>query len=95
MGVPLITLTGDSEVSRLGTSFLSMIGRKNWIATNKVEYIEIAKTLSSDYTELNLIRQSLRKEFYNSSLGNSNNFVNEFQKAMKDMWDNYCFKFKA
>ena len=42
MGVPLVTLTGNSYVSRMGVSLLTNLGLPEWIARTPEEYVSLA-----------------------------------------------------
>lgn len=90
MGVPLVTLAGDSCVSRLGVSFLSNIGHPEWIAATHDEYVRIAATLAADIHRLNRIRLGLRAEVEASPLMNGAAFAREVEQSMRQIWTQYA-----
>jgi len=47
MGVPVVTLAGDSHRARVGVSLLSAIGRPDWVAHSENEYVRIASELAA------------------------------------------------
>lgn len=61
MGVPVITLPGETFASRQGLSLLSTVGLTETIATTPDEYVEAAVRLASDIHRLNDLRGGLRK----------------------------------
>lgn len=86
MGVPLVTLVGDSLRTRMGVGTLGHMGRHDWIARNLDEYVEIAAGLASDVVALNKLRLGLRDEIENSVLMREDVFVPEFGRALRHMW---------
>ena len=48
MGVPVITLSGDEHMSRVGTSIINNVGLSELIAKDQNDYIKIAATLAQD-----------------------------------------------
>lgn len=88
-GIPLVTLVGKTEVGRLGYSFVNNIGYPQWAASTKDEYIKIAVEMSSDISNLNLIRLQLREKVENSPLMNGERFTQNFENALRGMWEYY------
>ena len=89
MGVPLISLPGKAEVSRLGNSFLNSINRTEWIASDEDDYINIALLLSSDVKKLNEIRLTQRSNMEKSPLMNYKKFARDFEDALSGMLNEY------
>lgn len=92
MGVPLVTLDGDSLRSRMGVGSLAYMGRHEWVARSQDEYADIAIRLASDVPALNQIRLGLRDEVENSVLMREDVFVREFGHAMRNMWMQWLAK---
>lgn len=86
MGVPLITMAGDSMRSRMGLGILAHLGRHDWIARGPDEYVAIAARLASDVQGLNRIRLNLRDEFESSVLMREDVFMLVFGLALRQMW---------
>jgi predicted O-linked N-acetylglucosamine transferase (SPINDLY family) len=86
MGVPLITLKGDSECSRIGYSILSTLDRPEWIANSIDDYVNIAVKLASQLFSNTSIRVNVRKDFEKSSLGNSKIFCPIFKNTIENIW---------
>jgi len=86
MGVPVVSLYGDSHRSRAGLSILTALGRPEWVAGNREEFVNIVVDLCSDIGKLNIIRQGLRNEFLNSPLCDAKTFTAQLEQAYKDCW---------
>ena len=48
MGCPLVALEGDNFVSRMGASFLTHLGRTEWIAMDASDYVVKALALATE-----------------------------------------------
>lgn len=83
MGLPLVTLAGDTPVSRQGHAFVNLIGRPVWSASNAEDYICLARNLTSDPSHLRAIRYEQRDLIRSSFLWNSQAFVDELLKLCK------------
>ncbi|MEJ0048374.1 MAG: hypothetical protein WDN04_21330 [Rhodospirillales bacterium] len=60
MGVPLVTLTGNTFASRAGTSLMTALGMPELVAPSGERYIEIAAGLARDPEALASMRKGLR-----------------------------------
>lgn len=86
MGVPVVTLHGDSLRSRMGSGILAHLGRHAWIARSREEYLRIATDLAGDVQALDHIRQGLRQEVEASAVMREDVHVQEFGRALRGMW---------
>ena len=75
MGVPVVSLSGKTAVSRGGTSILNQIGMPDLVTRSDNEYIHRAITLSNDLTNLQAIRSSLRQRMRASPLMDAEAFA--------------------
>ena len=62
MAVPLVAICGNWMRARLTSSMLKALGRPEWIAEDRGEYVQILQTLTADRAALAAIKQSLRAE---------------------------------
>ena len=85
MGVPVLSLIGDSAVSRMGASILNSIGLNDWLADSEHNYIELAKQHSSNLLALSTLRSTLRTQLLNSALCDENRFAQDFAECIKQM----------
>ena len=85
MNTPLVTLEGNSYVSRVGVSLLSNLGLQKYIAKTTEEYVNIVVKLASNTQELRMLHQTLRLRMMNSDLANSISFTSNIENGYKDM----------
>jgi predicted O-linked N-acetylglucosamine transferase (SPINDLY family) len=90
MGVPVITLRGQTGVGRGGTSLLSNVGLTELIAENLQRYIQIAAELAADLPRLTRLRQNIRPQMQQSPLMNAPAFARDIEAAYRQMWNNFC-----
>lgn len=86
MGVPLVSMTGDSFKSRMGVGILTHLGRTEWLASGTSEYVEIAHNLAQDVAALSQIRLQLREQVENSPLMREDVFRKHFSDALRLFW---------
>jgi protein O-GlcNAc transferase len=89
MGVPTLTLAGNTLLARQGASLLSAAGLWDWIADDLNCYIEKAVMFASDLTKLAELRTGLRKKVLASPLFDAQRFTRNFENALWKMWDDY------
>lgn len=95
MGVPLVSMVGESFKSRMGTGILSYLGRTEWLALSLEDYVRIAQELASDLQALNTTRSNLRAEMENSSVMREDIFNHHFGEGLRLMWIEWLAKMKA
>jgi len=86
MGVPTVTLAGNSLLARQGASILSAAGLGEWIATNKEDYISKAIAFAGDKSSLSSLRANLREQVLASPLFDASLFASNFEDALWGMW---------
>jgi len=89
MCVPLLTIKGDSFISRCGASVNSNLNQDHWTANNINHYIQLAKEYSSDYKKLDINRSYLRNNSRKTAIFNSKLFSKNFANALKKIWLDY------
>ena len=85
MGVPTVTLAGNSMLSRQGVGLMACAGLSDWVADSRDQYITIAVEKASQPKELTAIRQRLRQTVFESPLFNAPGFAIDLDKALWDM----------
>jgi predicted O-linked N-acetylglucosamine transferase (SPINDLY family) len=90
MGVPVITLAGQTTVGRGGVSILSNVDLRKFIAGTSEEYVNIAKAITGDLDGLSELRQGLRERLRCSALMNAKQFATDMENAFRRMWIAYC-----
>ncbi len=86
MGVPVLTLEGDSLVSRQATGILMNADLSDWVANNQDEYLTKAISFTKNLDKLATLRSGLRKQVLESPLFDAIRFSDNFEKALWSMW---------
>lgn len=90
MGVPVITLAGQANASRMGVSLLSSVGLAGLIAGTPDEYVQIAVDLASDVERLQSLRKRLRGMMAHSPLTDAKRFTLNLENCYRKMWETWC-----
>ena len=90
MGVPVVTLTGNTATSRGGASLLNAIGLGELVADTTDEYLEIASALAQDRPRLAVLRMGMRDRMAASPLMDAERFTRNLEKAYRAMWVSWC-----
>jgi protein O-GlcNAc transferase len=86
MGLPVITLAGQTHVSRVGMSLLKTVGLPDLIADSAEAYVAIAVKLASERSRLAELRKTLRQRMRSSPLMDGASFMPAFETAIEQMW---------
>ena len=90
MGVPVVTLAGDTMASRRGATILDNVGMQDWIAKEPGEYVAIAKARTSGFNALEETRAGLRHRMSQSSITDSPRYTLALESAYRDIWRRWC-----
>lgn len=90
MGVPVVTLVGETHVARSGLSLLTAAGFPELIAYTEEQYVEIAVKLASNVENLRQLRQNMREKLKNSPLMDHVGFTKELEGHYRQIWKNWC-----
>ena len=90
MGVPVVSLVGDSTPSRGGASLLGAIGLDELVAGTPEEYLSKAHALASDRVRLSALRAGMRDRMSASPLMDVARFTRDLEEAYRTMWRNWC-----
>jgi len=86
MGVPTLTLAGDTLLSRQGASLLTAAGLKDWVAASGEDYVDKAIALAGDLVKLAALRAGLREQVLASPLFDAPRFAHNLEQALWGMW---------
>lgn len=86
MGVPTVTLAGDTLLARQGASILAVAGLPQWVAASEDDYVAKAVAFAGDLPKLATLRATLRGQVSTSPLFDAALFAGHFQDAMAAMW---------
>ncbi len=90
MGVPVLCLEGKAHAGRVGMSVLESVGRKEWIAGTRQEYIDLALKLAAGPEQLVELRAGLRQQLATSSLCDRGEMTHALESAYRSMWRECC-----
>ncbi|MBE6105136.1 hypothetical protein [Anaerovibrio lipolyticus] len=89
MGVPVITLSGNSHGERFGKSLLENIGLPEFVVYNKQAYFDLAVGLAGDKEIINNLHIGLRNMMEKSPLMNRQLYMKELEGAYRSVWAKY------
>jgi predicted O-linked N-acetylglucosamine transferase (SPINDLY family) len=89
-GVPVVTIRGDSPVSRAGLSQLTNIGLEDLAAQTPDDFVQIAGNLAADLPRLTELRRTLRGRMERSPLLDAARFTAGLENVYREMWTRYC-----
>ena len=94
MGVPVIALIGNSNVSRNSATILRHAGLAKLVAATPDEYVACACDLAGDLARLRSLRQTLREQLTTSPMYDAPVYAQSVEKAYRDMWGRWCTQAK-
>lgn len=90
MGVPVLTLEGDTVLARSGASILHAAGLDDWIVSSEDGYVERACSHAADLEALARLRMQLRERLSRSSLCAVVDFTAALESCYRDAWRAWC-----
>lgn len=90
MGVPVITVPGQTFASRHSLVHLSAIGLPELVASDRDDYVKLAVALANDADGLARLRAGLRAKMAGSPLCDGRKFAEGFAAIMRNIWRNWC-----
>lgn len=85
MGVPVVTMAGETFMSRQGLTFLGLLDLGDLIATDADAYIDAARRLAGDTDRLAALRRDLRHRVEDRLL-DPRRHVAELERGYDEMW---------
>jgi protein O-GlcNAc transferase len=90
MGVPVVTLAGNTHHARVGLSLLTRLGLADLVADTAESYVEIAAALAADRARLRTLRASLRSRMAASPLCDGRALAADLETALRKIWRDWC-----
>jgi protein O-GlcNAc transferase len=90
MGVPVLTLAGQTVVGRAGVSQLMNVGLPEWITHTPEEFVARAASIAGDIAALAALRRTLRHRMEASPLMDARGFARDIEDAYRTMWKRWC-----
>ncbi|MFM0499099.1 O-linked N-acetylglucosamine transferase family protein [Paraburkholderia caffeinilytica] len=90
MGVPTLTIAGDTLPSRAGATWMSHVGLQEFLATDKADFVAKGVALSSDIPALAALRTGLRERCMASAAFRPEVVAAGLSRALRIMWQRWC-----
>jgi predicted O-linked N-acetylglucosamine transferase (SPINDLY family) len=90
MGVPVITLVGQTAVSRAGWCQLSNLGLGELAGDTAEDFVRIAVELANNLPRLSELRSTLRRRMEQSPLMDAQRFTRNIEAEYRRMWRGWC-----
>ena len=90
MGVPVVSLTGNSFASRMGATLLTAIGFPQWATSDPDQYVACVLGLLDDNGARAALRCSLRDRMRGSPLLDEVGVTREFEAKVLEAWKRIC-----
>ena len=90
MGVPVVSLAGETYNSRIGGSILHHAGVGELVADTPEAYVTCARDLAGDLARRGTLRATLRERIAASPLCDAPTCARNVEAAYLEMWRNWC-----
>ncbi len=90
MGVPTLTMPGETFASRHSASHMSNVGLADWVVPSLQAYEEQAVMRATRLDELARLRAGLRARVQASPLCDAPRFGRHLGAALRDAWREWC-----
>ena len=90
MGVPVLTVAGDTYVSRQGVLVNATVGLPGFTAASAAEFVPLAKSWTQRRAELAEVRANLRGRLLSSPLGDGRRYVGSLEAGVRGAWEAAC-----
>lgn len=95
MGCPVVSLYGETHVSRMSLSILSAVGLADLATNCSADYIAKAVELATSIERLAEVRKTLRARVQASPLMDYNGLVDRLEAVYRQIWQAWCTKQQA
>jgi predicted O-linked N-acetylglucosamine transferase (SPINDLY family) len=89
MGVPTVTLTGETMIARQGVAMMRAAGLPDWVAEHPADYVRKAVAFGSDVDALARLRASMRERVQASPLFDVRLFAGHLEEALTGIWQDH------
>lgn len=86
MGVPVVSLRGETWVGRVTESILAAAGHADLAVATEADYIALAATLARDPRRLEALRTGLRAQVEASPLCDGAGFTHNLEQLYREIW---------
>ena len=86
MGVPTLTMAGQTLIARQGASLMAAAGLPDWVVHDQAAFVQQAVAFASDLSALAQTRAQLRARLQDSPLFDGARFTTAFAGLMTQLW---------
>jgi protein O-GlcNAc transferase len=90
MGVPVVTMAGETPAGRAGLSIATNLGLPELVARTPDEYVRAAVSLAQDRAHLARLRAGLRSRMEASAIMDAPRFARNMEAAFRTAWQKWC-----
>lgn len=95
MGVPVLSLAGESLWARQGVMVLDALGLNEWLATDVDDYVIKATRLAQQPAGLAVLRGSLRQRVAAADFADAERFAAAFVATVESAFEHHCEERRA
>ena len=92
MGVPVVTLSGETFASRHSTSHLMNAGLVELVCEDPVAYVSKVLEIAADFEALTALHLSIRPKLAASPILDSNRYTRNLERIFRQLWHEWCKK---
>ncbi len=90
MGVPVVTIVGQTVVGRAGWTHLHNMGLMELVTRTEEQFVKLALELAGDLDRLAALRSTIRQRMEQSALMDGPGFVRNLEAIYRRMWQAWC-----
>lgn len=90
MGVPTLTVVGDTMAARVGAAVMSQVGQTGFIADCAEDFVARGVSWAENLSDLAAVRAGLRERLVQSPLGKPEWVAAGLNHALRGMWRRWC-----
>jgi len=90
MGVPTLTIAGETAPRRQGAAILGHVGLEEFIASDEDDFVQKGLRWANDLSSLASLRAGLRERFAKSAIGQPVLVAEGLEQAFRIMWQRWC-----
>lgn len=90
MGVPTLTLAGDTLPGRVGAGILGHAKLEEFIANDATDFVQKGLFWAGNLAALSDIRKEMRERFSSSAMSQSTLIAAGLERALRIMWQRWC-----
>lgn len=89
MGVPTLTLCGNTLIARQGASMMRAAGLDDWVVDELESYVSRALAFAADVNALADLRAGMRQRLLRTALFDTPRFARQLEQALWAMWQSH------